>query len=154
MSIPRISPARSAASCGLCASLTPPALPRPPVFTCALTTTVPPDRGPSLSAPALASSAVVATSASSTGTPCAANRSRAWYSNRSTERPHHRGRGGTGNPSPRVRHHPHGVVGRSDGLAHVRAHPLDDLGHRGTRREDLPHAEAFELGDVGLGDDP
>ena len=42
MSRPRISPARSAASSGVAASLMPPALPRPPVSTCALTTTGPP----------------------------------------------------------------------------------------------------------------
>ena len=36
--------ARSCASCGVAASLTPPALPRPPVLTCALTTTRPPMR--------------------------------------------------------------------------------------------------------------
>src|SRR3954454_169411 len=81
MSMPRMSAARAAASSGLCATFTPPALPRPPVLTCALTTTVPP---PSRSAPARASSGVSATAASSTGTPCSANRWRAWYSNRST----------------------------------------------------------------------
>ncbi len=39
MSSPRMSWARALASSGLSASFTPPALPRPPVFTCALTTT-------------------------------------------------------------------------------------------------------------------
>ena len=37
-----MSPAFASASSGESASLTPPALPRPPVLTCALTTTVPP----------------------------------------------------------------------------------------------------------------
>ena len=41
MSSPRISFARSSASCAFAASLIPPALPRPPVRTCALTTTGP-----------------------------------------------------------------------------------------------------------------
>src|SRR3954471_2673255 len=154
MSIPRMSAARSAASCGSCASLTPPALPRPPVFTCAFTTTTesgePP---PSFSAAARASSGVVATCASSTGTPCAANRSRAWYSKRSTtdvliivatgrRMP-------TTNPSPRPFRPP-----PSHGLADVRAHPVDDRLHRRARGEDLPDAEALELVDVRLGDDP
>src|SRR5438067_357090 len=39
MSSPRMSRARASASSGVAASLTPPALPRPPVSTCALTTT-------------------------------------------------------------------------------------------------------------------
>ena len=39
MSMPRMSWARALASSGLSASFTPPALPRPPTFTCALTTT-------------------------------------------------------------------------------------------------------------------
>jgi len=42
MSIPRIAPAFSRASFGFSASFTPPALPRPPTFTCAFTTTFPP----------------------------------------------------------------------------------------------------------------
>ena len=44
---------------GRCASFTPPALPRPPVLTCALTTTRPPPVGSSRSAAARASSGVV-----------------------------------------------------------------------------------------------
>ena len=58
MSRPMISRARSAASSGVAASFTPPALPRPPTSTCALTTTGPPMR----SAAARASSGVVAVS--------------------------------------------------------------------------------------------
>ena len=38
MSMPRMSCARASASSGFSASFTPPALPRPPIFTCALTT--------------------------------------------------------------------------------------------------------------------
>src|SRR5438046_2496739 len=56
MSRPRMSRAFCSASFGLSASLTPPAFPRPPVSTCALTTTWP----PSSSAAARASSGVVA----------------------------------------------------------------------------------------------
>ena len=65
MSRPRISLARSAASSGVAASLMPPALPRPPTSTCALTTT-----GPPISAAAArASSGVNATRPSETGMP-------------------------------------------------------------------------------------
>ena len=81
MSRPRISAARSAASSGDFAIFTPPALPRPPVFTCALTTTT---GVPIFSAAARASSGVVAVIPRRTGTPCASNMSRAWYSYRST----------------------------------------------------------------------
>src|SRR6218665_2897973 len=80
MSRPRMLRAAAAASSGVVATLTPPALPRPPVFTCALTTTTP----PSFSAAALASSGVSATMPASTGTPYCSNRSLAWYSYRST----------------------------------------------------------------------
>ena len=87
MSMPRIASAvldapRRASS----ASLTPPALPRPPVLTWALTTTTPPSSR--LRPPA--SSAVVDDDAERTGTPCLAKSSFAWYSNRSTVRPFHR----------------------------------------------------------------
>src|SRR6478672_7482929 len=77
--IPRIARACSSASSGVLASLTPPALPRPPAFTWALTTTT-----PSCSAAALASSGVVATMPFVTGTSCLAKSSFAWYSIRST----------------------------------------------------------------------
>src|SRR5664279_3936648 len=80
MSMPRICAAAASASAGLCTTFTPPALPRPPVLTCALTTTVPPPR---LSAAARASVGVEATMPASTGTPCFSNMSRAWYSKRS-----------------------------------------------------------------------
>jgi hypothetical protein len=84
MSIPRIFLAAVSASSAVLATLTPPALPRPPVFTCALTTTTPPLRGPISSAAARTASGVSATIPASTGTPCASNMSRAWYSKRST----------------------------------------------------------------------
>src|SRR4051794_33014612 len=95
MSSPRMSWARALASSGLSASLTPPALPRPPVFTCALTTT----REPISRAIASAWSGVSATPPGSTGTPCEASRSRAWYSKRSTNR--------DGNSHPSRRSHRH-----------------------------------------------
>src|SRR6478735_6615507 len=84
MSIPRMASAAACASSGLFVTLTPPALPRPPVFTCALTTVTPPDFGPICSAAARACSGVVAMAPASTGTPCFSNMSRAWYSKRST----------------------------------------------------------------------
>ena len=76
MSSPRIAAAFSCASAGVLASLTPPALPRPPVLTCAFTTTV----RPISAAAAAASSGVSTVRPGSTGTPCAAKRSFAWYS--------------------------------------------------------------------------
>src|SRR3954454_22292976 len=80
MSRPRMASAFASASSGVSASLTPPALPRPPVLTWAFTTTV----VPYCSASALASAGVLATSPGSTGTLWAAKRSFAWYSYRST----------------------------------------------------------------------
>src|SRR3954451_14123988 len=171
MSSPRMSWARALASSELSASFTPPALPRPPVFTCALTTT-----GTAISrAIAAACSGVSATPPGSTGMPCEANRSRAWYSKRSTNR--HRSPPVTGlphRPLPRAarrgRHHrvPHpyaaarglpcrlGLRGlpSGGGGADVPAYPVDDLGGGRPRREDARDAEALELGDVLLGDDP
>src|SRR5690349_14932524 len=82
MSRPRIAFAASYASSGVFATLTPPAFPRPPVLTCALTTTTP----PIFSAAALASSGVSAMRPASTGTSYFSKRSRAWYSYRSTVR--------------------------------------------------------------------
>ena len=84
MSMPRICSPAAAASSADFATFTPPALPRPPVFTCALTTTTPPLFGPISSAAARTASGVSATTPASTGTPCASNMSRAWYSKRST----------------------------------------------------------------------
>src|SRR5690606_28537884 len=76
MRMPRIFPATSFASAGDFASLTPPALPRPPACTCAFTTTV----EPNCCAARSTSSGVVATTPGGTGTPCAVRISRAWYS--------------------------------------------------------------------------
>src|SRR5688500_12363242 len=80
MSRPRMALAFSSVSSGVEASFTPPALPRPPVLTWALTTT----GWPNFAAMAWASAGLVATSPGSTGTPWAAKRSFAWYSYRST----------------------------------------------------------------------
>ena len=77
--MPRMAEACSKASSAVLASLTPPALPRPPALTCALTT-----QGPIFSAAARASSAVVTTTPSVVFTPCLAKSSFAWYSIRST----------------------------------------------------------------------
>src|SRR5579885_1654585 len=63
--IPRISPATFTASAGLCASFTPPPLPRPPAWIWAFTTTVP----PSFSATVRAFSALSITSPRGTFTP-------------------------------------------------------------------------------------
>ena len=69
----------SNASSGVLASLTPPALPRPPALTWALTT-----QKPYSSAAALASSGVVTTVPRVVVTPCLAKSSFAWYSIKST----------------------------------------------------------------------
>ncbi len=113
MSMPRMARAFSTASAGSEASFTPPALPRPPVFTCALTTARPPSR----SVTSRAASGVSMTSPASTGTSCLAKRSLAWYSNRSTRvRPlnqWYRGRLSACVGVPRGR-------GSPDGARHVR----------------------------------
>src|SRR6266496_4134626 len=137
MSMPRIAAAAARASSGVRASLTPPALPRPPVFTCALTTVTPPMR----SAAAAASSGVVATSPRPTGTPYLWNSCLAWYSNRSTLNVVRFAREVRGNR----------LVGRR--RADVGAYPLDDVLHRGAGREDLCDADSLQLGDVGVRDD-
>src|ERR1044071_1888472 len=80
MLMPRMFPASWRASAASFASLTPPALPRPPACTCALTTTLPPSRR----AIASASSAVAATPPSGMAMPAARSTSRAWYSWRFT----------------------------------------------------------------------
>ena len=71
------------ASSGVAAYFTPPALPRPPTLTCALTMT----GLPISSAIALASSAVSVTRPGVVGTLCLANSSFAWYSKRSMRFP-------------------------------------------------------------------
>src|SRR5487761_259598 len=157
MSRPRICSAAACASSGPLASLTPPALPRPPVFTCAFTTTG--------GAPAAASSAAIsrapaaseATRPGMTGTPCSANSSLAWYSNRSTRfRPHPLAWLGAGSLAVTARGAAPGCAVLAVGpgrRAEFGVHPVHDLLSRGTRREDLRHAQPLELADVGLRDD-
>src|SRR6476620_10525834 len=81
MSRPRMFCAWVKASSGVAAYFTPPALPRPPAFTCALTMT----GLPISSAMALAPSAVSVTRPGVVGTLCLANSSFAWYSKRSMD---------------------------------------------------------------------
>src|SRR4051794_14903931 len=131
MSIPRMLRACVSASSGVAANLTPPALPRPPAFTWALTITGP----PSCSAAARACSGVDTTTWAVTGTPYFPNSSFACHSNRST----------AGQVTDR----------RSGGVrrGHVRGHPVDDLSSGGAGREDLGHPEILQRGDVGVRDD-
>src|SRR5262245_34963844 len=82
MSIPRISPARASTSSAFAASLMPPAFPRPPMSTCALTTT----GYPMASAAARASAGLVASRPSDTGMPWCRKSSFPWYSCRSKAR--------------------------------------------------------------------
>src|SRR5690242_6350201 len=81
MSRPRMFCAWVNASSGVAAYFTPPALPRPPAFTWALTMT----GRPISSAMALAPSAVSVTRPGVVGTLCFANSSFAWYSKRSID---------------------------------------------------------------------
>src|SRR2546426_8582151 len=74
--MPRICRAAGSAASGSSTSLMPPALPRPPACTCALTTTRPPSRA----AIVFASAGVAATSPLGTGTPNSRRRALAWYS--------------------------------------------------------------------------
>src|SRR3954451_16950516 len=106
MSIPRMLRAWVSASAGVAAYFTPPALPRPPVLTCAFTMTGPPSR----SAAARASSGDETTVWSVVGTPYLANSSFACHSNRSTAR--------------EVTYRRSCGVGRG----HVPGDPIDDLG--------------------------
>src|SRR6202158_4529052 len=91
MSMPMICDAACRASSGELASLMPPALPRPPTGTCALTAT-----GPSSRQAAAASSGVRATLPGGMGMPSEARTSLAWYS-RSFKSA---GRGVTGSRAP------------------------------------------------------
>src|SRR2546422_10243974 len=75
MSMPMMCAAAFRASSAVFASLMPPALPRPPTGTCALTAT-----GPSLENAATASSGVRATMPGGIGMPSEASASLAWYS--------------------------------------------------------------------------
>src|SRR5438105_6713608 len=74
--MPRMPAAAAPAPAASSASFTPPALPRPPACTCALTTTRPPSR----SAMARACAGVSATSPLGTGTPYWRRIALAWYS--------------------------------------------------------------------------
>src|SRR3954447_11613275 len=139
MSIPRMASALSPASPGVSANFTPPALPRPPVFTWALTTTGVPSR----SAAARASAAVDATTPGSTGTPWAAKSSLAWYSNRSTQVLRWLGCAQSRSRASLRR-----------ACASVRTDPFDDRLRGGTGGEHGGDAELLQLGDVPVGDDP
>ena len=75
MSMPMIWPAAARASSAVLASLMPPALPRPPTGTCALTAT-----GPSFSNAATASSGLRATMPGGIAMPSEDITSLAWYS--------------------------------------------------------------------------
>src|SRR6266446_2134064 len=75
MSMPMICAAAARASSAVFASLMPPALPRPPTGTCALTA-----RGPSFAKACAASSGVRATMPAGIGMPSEARTSLAWYS--------------------------------------------------------------------------
>src|SRR5208282_2614784 len=78
--MPRMFLACSSASSRVLATLTPPPLPRPPAWICALTTTPGAPSANSLRATAAASSNVVAISPLGTATPYRARISFAWYS--------------------------------------------------------------------------
>src|SRR3954453_7959789 len=131
MSMPGVSRPLGSASSAVGANFTPPALPRPPVLTCAFTMTGP----PSCSAAALTSSTDVTTTCGVVGTSYFANSSLACHSNRST----------TGEAIRRGS----GGVSRTD----VFADPLHDAGRRRSRGEDLGDAHLLQRGDVGVGDD-
>src|SRR5918996_4674409 len=125
MSMPRICSATSRASSADSATLIPPALPRPPTCTWALTTTLP----PSPSAAAAASAGLEATRPSGTGTSKRLSSALPWYSNRSKKLCLL-------------------LVGN------VFPHPADDRGRRGAGSEYLADARFLEGRDVLLGDDP
>ena len=104
MSMPRICAATASASSALPASFTPPALPRPPIRTWALMTTLPPG-GPSArnrSAAARASATVWATAQAGTGRPWATSSdlaSASWSFTRGRLRCGRAGKGTDGTPS-------------------------------------------------------
>ena len=149
----------STASSGVSASLTPPALPRPPVLTWALTTTGLPMR----SATPRAASAVSTVSPGEHGDAVLGEEllrlvlhevhevvlsARLTLSREANDRR----RPPTGADARCDRRHR--ALRRWGGLADVLAHPLDDRHRRGAGREDLRDAERLELRDVVLGDDP
>src|SRR5213594_2888855 len=81
MTIPKMSPAAASASSGVPTTFTPPALPRPPAATWALSATLP----PSSSAARRASPGAATTRPAGTGMPQRANSSLPWCSNRSNQ---------------------------------------------------------------------
>src|SRR3954470_9911812 len=125
MSMPRMSAAFASASSAVGANFTPPALPRPPVLTCALTIT----GSPSRSAAGRTSSTDVTTTCSVVGTPYFAKSSLACHSNRSTSGEVTDGRsGGVGGPD-------------------VGDDPVDDAGRGGAGCEDLGHTQFLQRSD-------
>src|SRR5579875_3263149 len=157
ISMPRIWAAFASASSGPVASLTPPALPRPPVLTWALMTTTGEPSAAYRSAMALACAGVDATAPSGMGTPYSAKSSFASCSNRSTPL--------VLASSSRLVLLP--ALGRPSGLPAVRAapdapdapgaqrrpHPVHDLLRRRSWREDPRHAHPLQLADVLVRDD-
>src|SRR2546426_2832356 len=126
MSMPRILPAWVRTSSTLAANWMPPALPLPPTWTWALTTTGYPMR----SATATAPSAVSATSPAETGMPKRAKYCLPWYSKRSM-----------GSGSLPV------ALGQRD------PQPLHDRAHARSWGEHLGDADLLQLRDVGRRDD-
>src|SRR3990170_1959551 len=155
MSMPRISDARASASSGPSATLMPPALPRPPTCTCALTTT----RPPSSAAAARASAGVRATRPSGTGTPTRANNDLPWNSKRSIRWARFARRqfairnsqlAGTRDDAPNNRERrTKNKEQEASSLGDVLVDPVDHGGERGTGREDLGEALLLQGDDVG-----
>src|SRR5271165_5522133 len=133
--MPRTRVAISRAAAGSAASWIPPALPRPPTCTWALTTT----GTPSSSATCSASSGDQATWPRGTRTPCSANSAFAWYSNRSML---------AFRQTPRGPPHPPAASGWSGGDVQRLPEPVDDALRRRPRGEDLRHAVLLEDLDV------
>src|SRR3954451_13033025 len=146
MSMPMMSVAYRRASSAFDASLMPPAFPRPPTCTCALTTTGYPTR----SAAATAASTVVTASPADTGMPYRANSCLPWYSNRSTELLE-----STTPTAPGPRDAFGGSTARL-GLPSVECllEPLVDGVQRRAGREQLGDTDLLQLRGVCVGDDP
>src|SRR5262245_4950622 len=144
MSMPRIACACSRASAEFLASLMPPALPRPPIWTCALTT----HGKPTFSAAATASSTLVAASPDGTGMPWRANSCFPWYSSRSIRRAgtvSHTSRCQNARPHGAAERHPVGHLRRLRdphrlGRGHLRRLPKGGRARRLLDREERAHA--------------